>query len=200
MCTWSSKEGGRRSGPARLLLPGKPKKWQLATSEQVVLGLRAEHLDNKLAVLKKSSRVGKLQRAAAPRVGRRLNSSALFCSVVSPSALEITAAVPQRWWSGERAHLRKLPHADRQRQPFNQGGGGEVAGWQVGVWDSCSLQTMPDDGGDGRNLEQLLLSLKTLRSDLEQYPDQPRSQTISRPTLHRSRSGRWIATRFLKTV
>ena len=85
LCTWSSKEGGRRSGPARLLLPGKPKKWQLATSEQVVLGLRAEHLDKKqqVAVLKKSSRAGKLQRAAAPRVGRRLNSSALFCSVVS---------------------------------------------------------------------------------------------------------------------
>ena len=136
LCTWSSKEGGRRSGPARLLLPGKPKKWQLATSEQVVLGLRAEHLDKKqqqLAVLKKSSRVGKLQRAAAPRVGRRLNSSALFCSVVSPSALEITAAVPQRWWSGERAHLRKLPHADRQRQPFNQGGGGRGAGWCLGL-------------------------------------------------------------------
>ena len=202
MCTWSSKEGGRRSGPARLLLPGKPKKWQLATSEQVVLGLRAEHLDKKqqqLAVLKKSSRAGKLQRAAAPRVGRRLNSSALFCSVVSPCALEITAAVPQRW-SGERAHLRKLPHADRQRQPFNQGGVGRWGGGQVGVWDYCSLQTMPGDGGDGRNLEQLLLSLKTWRSDLEQYPDQPRSQTISRPTLHRSRFGRWIATRFLKTV
>ena len=133
MCTWSSKEGGRRSGPARLLLPGKPKKWQLATSEQVVLGLRAEHLDKKqqqLAVLKKSSRPGKLQRAAASRVGRRLNSSALFCSVVSPSALEITAAVPQRW-SGERAHLRKLPHADRQRQPFNQGGGGRWGGGRL---------------------------------------------------------------------
>ena len=114
--------------------PASQKKWQLATSGQVVLGLRAEHLDNKLAVLKKSSRAGKLQRAAALRVGRRLNSSALFCSVVSPSALEITAAVPQRWWSGERAHLRKLPHADRQRQPFNQGGG-----WEVGRLVSGSL-------------------------------------------------------------
>ena len=84
--------------------------------------------------------------------------------------------------------------------PSIRGEVGRVGRWQVGVWDSCSLQTMPDDGGDGRNLEQLLLSLKTLRSDLEQYPDQPRSQTISRPTLHQSRSGRWIATRFLKTV
>ena len=200
LCTWSSKEGGRRSGPARLLLPGKPKKWQLATSEQVVLGLRAEHLDKKqqVAVLKKSSRAGKLQRAAAPRVGRRLNSSALFCSVVS---LVLSKLPPQYHGGGvERAHLRKLPHADRQRQPFNQGGVGRWGGGQVGVWDYCSLQTMPGDGGDGRNLEQLLLSLEKLRSDLEQYPDQPRSQTISRPTLHRSRFGRWIATRFLKTV
>ena len=199
MCTWSSKEGGRRSGPAQLLLPGKPKKWQLATSEQVVLGLRAEHLDKKqqqLAVLKKSSRAGKLQRAAAPRVGRRLNSSALFCSVVSQCSRNYRRSTTVV----ERAHLRKLPHADRQRQPFNQGGVGRWGGGQVGVWDYCSLQTMPGDGGDGRNLEQLLLSLETLRSDLEQYPDQPRSQTISRPTLHRSRFGRWIATRFLKTV
>ena len=58
---------------------------------------------------------------------------------------------------------------------------GEVGGgWEVGrvgrlVSETLALQTMPDDGGDGRNLEQLLLSLKTLRSDLEQYPDQPRS-------------------------
>ena len=123
----------------------------------------------------------------------------LFGCLSLSCALEITAAVPQRW-SGERAHLRKLPHADRQRQPFNQGGVGRWGGGQVGVWDYCSLQTMPGDGGDGRNLEQLLLSLEKLRSDLEQYPDQPRSWTISRPTLHRSRSGRWIATRFLKTV
>ena len=129
--------------------PASPKKWQLATSEQVVLGLRAEHLDKKqqqLAVLKKSSRAGKLQRAAAPRVGRRLNSSALFCSVVSPSALEITAAVPQRW-SGERAHLRKLPHADRQRQPFNQGGGGRGAGWCLGLLLCRRCLMMAEMGG-----------------------------------------------------
>ena len=54
---------------------------------------------------------------------------------------------------------------------------GEVGRWGGGrlVSGTLALQTMPDDGGDGRNLEQLLLSLKTLRSDLEQYPDQPRS-------------------------
>ena len=137
LCTWSSKEGGRRSGPARLLLPGKPKKWQLATSEQVVLGLRAEHLDKKqqqLAVLKKSSSAGKLQRAAAPRVGRRLNSSALFCSVVSPSALEITAAVPQRWWresAPTKITARRPP--ETTLQSGGRWGGGRGAGWCLGL-------------------------------------------------------------------
>ena len=137
LCTWSSKEGGRRSGPARLLLPGKPKKWQLATSEQVVLGLRAEHLDKKqqqLAVLKKSSRAGKLQRAAAPRVGRRLNSSALFCSVVS---LVLSKLPPQYHGGGESAPT-KITARRPPETTLQSGRRGEVGGGQVGVWDSCS--------------------------------------------------------------
>ena len=153
-----------------------------------------------LAVLKKSSRAGKLQRAAAPRVGRRLNSRRCSLRLSLPllcsrNYRRSTTEVEWRESAPTKITARRPPETTLQ-----SGRRGEVGGGQVGVWDSYSLQTMPGDGGDGRNLEQLLLSLETLRSDLEQYPDQPRSQTISRPTLHRSRFGRWIATRFLKTV
>ena len=152
-----------------------------------------------LAVLKKSSRAGKLQRAAAPRVGRRLNSRRCSLRLSLPLLCSrnyrrsITTVVEWRERSYENY---RTPTARDNPSIREEGGGGRRAGWCLGL----VLQTMPGDGGDGRNLEQLLLSLETLRSDLEQYPDQPRSQTISRPTLHRSRSGRWIATRFLKTV
>ena len=140
LCTWSSKEGGRRSGPARLLLPGKPKKWQLATSEQVVLGLRAEHLDKKqqqLAVLKKSSRAGKPRRAAALRVGRRLNSSALFCSVVSPPQCSrnyrrsTTTVVEWRESAPTKTTAGRPP--ETTLQSGGRVGGGRGAGWCLGL-------------------------------------------------------------------
>ena len=139
LCTWSSKEGGRRSGPAQLLLPGKPKKWQLATSEQVVLGLRAEHLDKKqqqLAVLKKSSRAGKLQRAAAPRVGRRLNSRRCSLRLSLPllcsrNYRRSTTEVEWRESAPTKITARRPPETTLQ-----SGGSWEVgrrAGWCLGL-------------------------------------------------------------------
>ena len=101
-----------------------------------MLGLRAEHLDKKqqVAVLKKSSRAGKLQRAAAPRVGRRLNSSALFCSVVS---LVLSKLPPQYHGGGESAPT-KITARRPPETTLQSGRRGEVGGGQVGVWDSCS--------------------------------------------------------------
>ena len=97
-------------------------------------------------------------------------------------SLPVLSKLPPQYHNGggERAHLRKLPHADRQRQPFNQGGGWEVGRLVSGTLAPCRRCLMMAEMGGTlnscsclwRRWGPILNNIQT-NLDLKQYLDQP---------------------------